>query len=115
MPTISRNNEKRVWQAIKGMAAQGLARYPNTIEEDREILTRTDLTFNERNCTLFRLGEKEILVFLLEFSEFVLKLLGMKFKDAKKHTQSLPTHMNSCRDYLQNQCIPLLAKDNNIS
>ena len=111
MPTISRNNERRVWQAIKALAVLGLSRYPGTYDEDKEILKRTDLTFNERNCALFRSGEKEILIFLLDFADYVIKLLDMKFKDAKKFTQSLPVHMNSCRDYLQNQCIPLLAKD----
>ena len=68
------------------MSAEGLARYPQSLEEDMEILKRTDLTFNERNCTLFRSGEKEILAFLLEFADYVLKLLDMKFKDAKKAT-----------------------------
>ena len=47
------------------MSQEALARYPQTLEEDYEILKRTDLTFNERNCTLFRSGEKEILVFLI--------------------------------------------------
>ena len=82
------------------MSAQALAAYPQTLEEDMEILKREDLTFNERNCVLFRSGEKEILVFLMEMSDYVLKLLEMKFKDAKKFTQNLPKNMNSCRDYL---------------
>ena len=86
MPTISRQNERRVWEAIKSMASEGLARYPQSYDEDMEILKRPDLTFNERNCTLFRSGEKEILIFLIEFADYVLKLLAMKFKDAKKQT-----------------------------
>ena len=45
-PTISRNNERRVWQAVKSLAVEGLSRYPNDIEEDMEMLKRTDLTFN---------------------------------------------------------------------
>lgn len=76
-----------------------------------ETLQRTDLTFNESNCTLFRSGEKEILVFLIELADYVLNLLNMKFKDAKRMTQNLPTKMDSCRDYLQNYCIRLLAND----
>ena len=48
------------------------------------------LSFNQRNMVLFRSGEKEILLFLIEFSDFVLKLLAMKFKDAKKAAQNLP-------------------------
>jgi hypothetical protein len=94
------------------MSQEALARYPQTLEEDYEILKRTDLTFNERNCTLFRSGEKEILVFLIEMSDYVLNLLEMKFKDAKKLTQNLPEKMESCRDYLQNYCIRLLASEN---
>jgi len=93
------------------MAAEGLSRYPQTLDEDKEILKRTDLSFNESNATLFRAGEKEILIFLLNFSDFVLKLLNMTFKQAKKATQTLDPAYNTCRDYLQNQCIPLLAKD----
>ena len=60
-----------------------------------EILNNDDppmskLSFNQRNMVLFRSGEKEILLFLIEFSDFVLKLLSMKFKDAKKAAQNLP-------------------------
>ena len=93
------------------MAAEGLSRYPQTYDEDMQILQRDDLTFNERNCTLFRSGEKEILIFLLDFSNYCIDLLQMKFKDAKKKSQSLDARFESCRDYVQNQCIPLLAKN----
>ena len=63
-----------------------MSRYPTTLAEDMEILQRDNLTFNERNVTLFRSGEKEILHFLLELADYVLNVLDMKFKDAKKHT-----------------------------
>lgn len=111
MPTISKRNERKVWETIKAMSQEGLERYPTTLQEDMETLQRTDLTFNESNCTLFRSGEKEILVFLIELADYVLNLLNMKFKDAKRMTQNLPTKMDSCRDYLQNYCIRLLAND----
>lgn len=94
------------------MCAEGLARYPTSYEEDMELLKRPNLTFNERNCVLFRSGEKEILIFLLEMGEYILKLLDMKFKDAKKASQTLPEKMDSCRDYIQNHCIRLLATEN---
>ena len=112
VPTISRHNERKVWARIKGMAEEALSQYPNTLAEDLAILERTDLSFNQRNCVLFRSGEKEILHFLIELADFVLGLLEMKFKDAKRHTQSLPPQMDSVRDYLQNQCIKLLATEN---
>ena len=112
LPTISKNNEIKVWVSIKRLCEQALSDYPNTYEEDMEILQRDNLTFNERNCVLFRSGEKEILIFLMDMADYVLNLLEMKFKDAKRHTQSLPPKMDSCRDYLQNFCIRLLAQDN---
>ena len=68
------------------MSAEGLARYPQAYEEDMELLKNPNLSFNERNCILFRSGEKEILIFLMEMADYVLDLLNMKFKDAKKHT-----------------------------
>ena len=58
--------------------------YPTSKEEDEEILKREDLTFNQRNCVLFRHGEKEILTFLIAMAEVMEKILEMKFKDAKK-------------------------------
>lgn len=48
---------------------------------------------------LFRLGEKEILHWFIKFSIFVEKVLGMKFKEAKKETQMLPKGMECARDY----------------
>ena len=109
IPTISKQNERRVWERIKIMAEEYLSRYPNTLEEDMQILERDNLTFNERNCTLFRAGEKEILIFLIDMADYVLRVLEMKFKDAKKYTQTLPAKMESCRDYLQTHVVRLLA------
>ena len=113
VPTISKRNERKVWATIKSTCEEALSRYPHTLEEDMEILKRTDLTFNERNCTLFRSGEKEILHFLVDMAEFLDKLLDMKFKDAKKITQTLPPRMESCRDYIQNYVMRLIAADKN--
>ena len=109
VPAISKHNERKVWQRIKSMSEEFLSRYPQSLAEDMQILEREDLTFNERNCTLFRSGEKEILHFLIEMADYVINLLEMKFKDAKKHTQTLPPKMESCRDYLQTHVIRLLA------
>lgn len=78
-----------------------LEKYPNTLEQDYELLKDETLTFNQRNCVLFRSGEKEILHFLIEFSDYVTQLLAMTFKEAKKTTQALPDKFYSTREYLQ--------------
>lgn len=53
------------------MCEVALKKYPNTLEQDYELLKDPGLTFNQRNCVLFTSGEKEILHFLIEFSEYV--------------------------------------------
>ena len=63
-------NEKKVWGSIKELCEQALQKYPTTWEQDNEILKDESLTFNQRNCVLFRSGEKEILHFLIDFSEY---------------------------------------------
>ena len=93
-------NEKKVFIAIKQMCQGALDKYPHTLEQDYELLKDESLTFNQRNCVLFRSGEKEILHFLIEFSDYVQTLLSMTFKDAKKVTQSLPDKFSSTREYL---------------
>jgi hypothetical protein len=70
------------------MSETYLATYPNTVEEDTKILARDDkehyLTFNQRNCVYFRKGEKDILIWFMQFATYTLALLSMKWKDAKK-------------------------------
>ena len=48
---------------------------------------------------------------MIELADYVLNLLEMKFKDAKKHTQTLPAKFETCRDYLQTHVIRLLANN----
>jgi hypothetical protein len=66
---MSIKNESKILSKIKQMSETYLAAYPNSIEEDAEILARDDkeqyLTFNQRNCVYFRKGEKEILIWFI--------------------------------------------------
>ena len=83
VPPLNLKNEKKVMQKFRVMATEGLARYLTTLEQDREIL-KTDLTENQRNCTLMRAGEKEILHYFLDFSDTVLSLIDLPLKEVKK-------------------------------
>ena len=73
---------------LRQLCTDGLKQYPHSLQEDMEILKLDDeehnLSFNQRNCVLFRSGEKEILHFYIEFSDYVTTLISMKLKDAKK-------------------------------
>lgn len=62
------------------MTTEALAQYKTTYEEDLEILKREDLSFNERNMTLFRSGEKEILLFFINTIPKILSLFDLTFK-----------------------------------
>ena len=51
IPALSRKNEKAVFAKIKSMCEAALSQYPNTYEEDMEILANDDppmskLSFN---------------------------------------------------------------------
>ena len=69
MPPISIDNEKDAWQYIKAIALQNLKNYPNSLEEDNEILEQDDLDhklgFNKRNCVIFRMTEKKPLHYFI--------------------------------------------------
>ena len=45
-----------------------------------------NLSYNQRNCVIYRKGEKEILHFYKDFSDYVLNLLTMNYKEAKTET-----------------------------
>ena len=77
------------------------------------MLEKEDLTFNQRNCLLFRSGEKEILHFFIDLGDYVLKLFSMSFRLAKKETQNLPAKFDKnggVRDYLHNIALPVMLK-----
>jgi len=72
---MSLENEIATWKYIDGRADAALAKYPNTLEEDNNILERDStenfLGFNKRNCVIYRKGEKELLYYLKDCAEKV--------------------------------------------
>ena len=73
-------NEKKALERLNRHAKEQYEKYPTSYEEDLKILEREDLSFNERNCVLFRSGEKKILLYLMKMSHKLLPLLDMDFK-----------------------------------
>jgi hypothetical protein len=80
LPPISIKNEKKALERMYRHAREIYDRYPTTIEEDDKVLEREDLTFNLRNCILYRHGEKKILIYLMEVVKKLLPLFDMDFK-----------------------------------
>ena len=85
--------------------------YPTTLDEDMKILERDDLTFNQRNATLYRSGEKKILFTLMYFSEKIIPLLDMDFKTARKSVEKI-RELDECNEYLTNSIYYLIKKEN---
>lgn len=82
------------------------------MEEDKNILDNNkDLTFNERNCVLYRYGEKKILSKLLLYCDMILPLLDMDFKTARKIVEK-SRELDDCSDYITNSIYHLIKKEN---
>lgn len=101
---ISLNNERKVLQHVKRLAETSLTKYPETLNEDIELLQQ-ELTENQRNCVLMRQGEKEILHWYLAFANTGLSLLEADRKEVKKIAKGSPYE-----SYLTHCIIPLLGK-----
>jgi hypothetical protein len=70
-----------VLEKIYLLAKEQYEKYETSFEEDEKILAEDkDLTFNLRNCILYRHGEKVILRFLMNSCQKMLPLLDMDFK-----------------------------------
>ena len=93
------------------MVTEALGRYPTTLEQDNELIDKDDtesmFTSNERNCVMYRLGEKIILMFLQTAAERFLKLYTMNQKDARKEINSYKG-FEGCADYFRHTCMQLL-------
>ena len=81
MPAISIENEKLMLKRLTEIVETCLNKYPQTYEEDLELL-KTDLSYNERNCVIYRMGEKKIYKQMLEMAKVVEELLGMTYQTA---------------------------------
>lgn len=87
--------------------------YPTTMEEDKIILDndKGELTFNQRNCVLYRFGEKKILSKLLLYCDKILPLLEMDFKQAKKTVEKC-RELDDCSEYIKDSIYTLIKKEN---
>jgi len=85
VPPLSLELEIEVMHKIRKLAQQSLSKYPTTYEEDLKLVeSAKDLTWNQRNCVLMRLGEKKILKFLINLTQVGLELVDMPLKKAKE-------------------------------
>lgn len=112
---ISTKNELKVWNKIIGLANLSLEKYDTGLEVDEGLLEMDDkehnLTSNERNCLLYRIGEKQILHFLLSAAEQIIPLISMNYRDARKEVTKYKNFGN-CQEYVRNFILPHCEKNN---
>ncbi len=85
LPPLSIRNEKKVLLRMKLEASKVLAGYPNSLEEDLEILeSNKELSFNERNAILMRSGEKVILKHIIETADIIMKYFDYDLTQIRK-------------------------------
>lgn len=55
---VDTDTEVRTLYRLKSYCEEALAKYPTTLQDDLDLLSKDDtdkfLSFNERNCVLFR-------------------------------------------------------------
>ena len=74
-PSRSIANECAALILLKNTCENMLSKYETTLEEDKRILEEQALTYNEKNCIVLRMGEKEVLHYYINFAERTLKIL----------------------------------------
>ena len=57
---LSRENEERALKRLKVLCIDAIKEFLTTREEDLELLKNVKLTFNQRNCILYRASEKAV-------------------------------------------------------
>jgi hypothetical protein len=77
---INTKNELHAMEALEKLCLDCLQKYPTTFEEDCHALKYGNITLfsNQRNALIQVKGEKEVLLFYLDFASTAIKLLKSK-------------------------------------
>ena len=114
---FSLENEKNVFEKIKEIMTNYLKKYPTTLENDVKYFEKNkkNMDFNQYNCYVIRIGEKEILNFYLNMASYILKLLNTSSNDIKvlynklnliyinkfRNKNSVDEELSKYKDYLK--------------
>jgi hypothetical protein len=79
MNHISSRCERNALRLLQSMCLGAITRYPQTIQEDIELLKKDDeeynLDYTERNCIIERAGEKRVLHHWLKLIDKIMPIL----------------------------------------
>ena len=79
--------------------------YPTSIDEDKALLDSEDLSQNQRACITFRKGEKEVLKWVNDLAQHLIKIISMTQKEAKVYFN---TNIAQFDDYFKEDIITML-------
>lgn len=97
-----------MWSRIKILCEGNLSKYKTTVAYDKELLKSGNLNCNQKNCTLIRIGEKEILEFYIKMAPIIIDLFGKTKKEITKSTSK--KEYNPYFNYITKIMIPLFNK-----
>lgn len=89
MPAVSIRNEKRMLTKLKTIAEKCLGKFAQSYEEDVKTLENAELSFNERNCLVFRAGEKRIYRLMVSMATLGLTVLSKNAKSLNVNLKDL--------------------------
>lgn len=73
------------WKKVSAIVTAALNKYPTTLEQDKKLLSDdSTLTYNIKNCVLFRVGEKKILHYLKDTADILIGMEKMNKNDGLK-------------------------------
>lgn len=97
-----------MWQRVKTLCENNLSKYKTSVADDKAMLKDNKLTCNQRNCTLIRCGEKEILEFYIKMAPVMIDLFSKSKKEITKASQKKEN--NQYVNYVTKVMIPLINK-----
>ena len=82
---FSLENEKNVFEKIKEIMTNYLKKYPTSLDSDLKYFeeNKKNMDFNQYNCYIIRIGEKEVSNFYLNMANYILKLFNSSSNDIK--------------------------------
>jgi len=85
-----------------------LNRYPTTYQQDQNLLKTNKLTDKERCCVKYRMCEKELCMFFISASNFVLEMMDLDSEKARAKAENIPKLLKSMKQYITGIILPMV-------
>lgn len=90
---INERNEFLMFITLKKFLLQKLSKFTTTVDEDKQLLNNMNLSNEKKNCIIYRLGQKEILLESLKYLSVLQNSFFHKYLE-KIHLNSLSLFKN---------------------